>query len=190
MLRHMLLSLVGVSVLAAVAVPASSQDVRLNISAGVYSPGGADFDDTDAGPGFDAVALFSLSPRLELGAGAQWNSHGVKFSRDSYDVISLFAEPRIALGAEDASLQPFVGARLGWVRKSIDVGVRSRSANGVGLGGLAGLGYQATSTIAFELAATAYYLSFRDFIEDGTKRANSSSSGNALGLRLALVLTP
>lgn len=190
MFRHMLLSLAGISVLAVVAVPASSQDLRLSISAGAYDPGGADFEDTAAGPGFDAVALASLSPRFELGAGAQWNAHGVSFSTDNWDVISLFVEPRIRLGVEDANLRPFVAGRLGWMRKSLDVRGRNRSANGVGLGGLAGLGYQATPTIAFELAATAYYLSFGDLDEAGVTSSNSSSSGNALGLRLGLVLTP
>ena len=190
MFRHMLLSLSGISVLAAVAVPASSQDLRLSISAGAYNPGGADFEDTASGPGFDAVALASLSPRFELGAGAQWNAHGVSFSTDDWDVISLFVEPRIRLGLEDANLQPFVAGRLGWMRKSLNVRGRDRSANGVGLGGLAGLGYQATPTIAFELAVTAYYLSFGDLDEEGVMRANSSSSGNTLGLRLGLVLTP
>ena len=190
MFRHMLLSLAGTSVLAAVAVPASSQDLRLGISAGAYDPGGADFGDTAAGPGFDAVALVSLSPRFELGGGAQWNAHGVSFSTSDWNVVSLFVEPRIRLGADDANLQPFVAGRLGWMKKSLDVGGRTRSASGVGVGGLAGLGYQATPTIAFELAATAYYLSFGDLEQGGAMRANSSSSGSALGLRMGLVLTP
>ena len=55
---------------------------------------------------------------------------------------------------------------------------------------MAGLGYQVSSTLALEAAVTAYYLSFGDFKLEGQTLANSDSSGNALGLRVALVLSP
>ena len=103
--------------------------------------------------------------------------------------VSFFAEPRLELGTEDASLRPFVAGRLGWARKTIDLPVGSHTANGIGAGGLAGLGYQVSFTLAIEAAVTAYYLSFGDFDQQGQTLANSSSSGNALGLRLALVLS-
>ncbi len=190
MLRHTLLSLATLSPILFLAAPVSSQDVQLSIAAGWYSPGGDDFKDTDPGPGFDAVALFSVAPRFRVGGGVQWNVHDVDFSTDNYNVISLFAEPRVELGGEAARLQPFLAGRLAWVRKTIDVTAGSRTANGIGVGAMAGLGYQVSSTLALEAAVTAYYLSFGDFKLEGQTLANSDSSGNALGLRVALVLSP
>ncbi len=190
MFRPTLLSLAALSTILFLAAPASSQDVQLSIAAGWYNPGGDDFDDTDPGPGFDAVALFSVAPRFRVGGGVQWNVHDVDFSTDNYQVISLFAEPRLELAAPTNDLRPFLAGRVGWVRKTIDVTAGSRTANGIGVGGLAGLGYQVSSTLALEAAVTAYYLSFGDFELEGQTLANTDSTRNVLGLRLALVLSP
>ena len=190
MCRHMLLSLAALSTILFLAVPVSSQDVQLSIAAGWYNPGGNDFKGTDPGPRFDAVALFSVAPRFRVGGGVQWNVHDVDSSTDDYNVISVFAEPRLELAAPTNDLRPFLAGRVGWARKGIDLTAGSRTANGIGVGGLAGFGYQVSPTVALEAAVTAYYLSFGDFDLEGQTLANTDSTGNALGLRLALVLSP
>ena len=172
--------------LAAATTPLVAQDVQLSVAGGWYNPGGEDFDDTDAGAGYDAVVRFGLSDRLQLGFGTQWNIHGVGFTDDRYDVVSVFAEPRLSLSDASGSAIPFVAGRIAWARQSIRIGSVSRAATGLGLGGLAGVAFPLSSAVELETAVTAYYLSFSDFDVAGTTLAGSESSGNAFGLRVAL----
>ena len=166
--------------------PLAAQGVQFSIAGGWYNPGGENFDGTDAGAGYDAVVRFGVADRFQLGVGTQWNMHGVSFTDDQYDVVSVFAEPRLALSDASGSVIPFLAGRIGWTRQSIRIGTASRAAAGIAVGGLAGAAFPLGSGVELETAVTAYYLSFGDFDVDGTTLADSESSGNAVGLRVAL----
>lgn len=180
------LSLAGATLPAA---PVGAQEISVSLGGGWYQPGGEDFDDTDGGPGVHGAVGFGLTESLELGLGAQWSRHAVDFSSDDYDVIAVYAEPRLYLGA-GGPLRPFVAGRLAWVRQGIAVEGVDRNADGFGgaaeVGAALGLG----SSVALEGGASLALLSFGDFQTDRNTLDGTDSSGRALGFRLGLRVWP
>jgi hypothetical protein len=168
----------------------SGQSTEFSFASGWLNPGGEDFADTRAGPGFDVVLRRSLGARATLGLGGTWSMHGVDFTDDKYDVLGVFVEPRVLAGSGESPARPFVAGRLAWMRESIREGTQSRAANGVGGGLLAGVLVPVSDRVTLEGSVGGYLLSFGDFKADGVPLSRDGGSGNAWALRVAVNVTP
>jgi hypothetical protein len=178
-------------VLAVTATSASAQQsVELSIAGGWLSPTGGDFADTHSGFGTDLAVRVPTGERYTLGGGVHWSRHGVDFAEDSYDVLAVFAEPRVLLGSGEGSARPFVAGRIAWVREAITVGTQDRSANGLGLGLLVGAVVSVSDALDVEAGVGGYHLAFGDFRSGGSGLGIDGGSGRAIALRLALNLRP
>ncbi len=164
---------------------AAAQQHHVSLGAGWYNPGGDDFRETDSGPGLDIAVRFAAGERLYLALGGQWNSNGVDFSDDDWNVLAIFVEPSLVFGF-GTPVEPFIAGRVGWLRQSITAPSGRRTANGVGFGGFVGLRLPVVSRLAVEVAAPFYHVSFGDVEVDGVERPGSDSSGRVFGFRIAL----
>jgi hypothetical protein len=162
------------------------QSVELSLGSGWVNPGGEDFADTDAGPGFDLIVRKGAGDSFSLGLGGTWSMHAVDFTDDKYDIVGVFIEPRVLGGSEESGVRPFLAGRLAWMRESIREGTQSRAAVGVGGGLLAGFVVPLSDQVSLEGSAGGYLLSFGDFKADGAALDRSGGSGNALALRVAI----
>lgn len=168
-----------------VAGDAGAQQHHLSVGAGWYNPAGDDFRETDSGPGLDIVVRFAAGERLYLAFGGQWNSNGVDFSDDDWNVVAIFVEPSLVL-ATGTVVEPFIAARVGWLRQSITAPSGRRRGTGVGFGGFVGLRIPLASRLSVEVAAPFYGVSFGDVEVDGVEQPDSDSSGRVFGVRLAM----
>lgn len=144
----------GLSLVAA--APSSAQDGRIGLeaSAGYYMLGGDDFDAFDNALGFEALGSYAFDSGLELGIGTGITSHDLDGTiANSGDVVSVFADGRyrFAYPAPSAPhLHPFVAARVGWSRMSLDVEDEGDdpSASGLLAGAGGGVEYWFTEAVA------------------------------------------
>ena len=164
---------------------AAAQQHHLSVGAGWYNPGGDDFRETESGPGLDIAVRFAVGERSYLAFGGQWNSNGVDFSDDDWNVLAIFVEPSFVL-ATGTVIAPFIAGRVGWLRQSITARSGHRTGNGVGFGGFVGLRAPVTSRLSVEVAAPFYRVSFGDVEVDGVELPDSDSSGRVFGIRVAL----
>jgi hypothetical protein len=161
----------------------AAQDLSVSIGSGWYNPGGDDFEKTDSGIGLDAVIQRKLSEQWRIGAGAQWNRHGVPFSEDDWTVWSLFVEPQLTLET-DGRTAPLIGARAAWLRQAVDVSGGERTATGFGGGPFVGFRIALGEGSSLTLVAPLYGLWFGDYSIDGNERPDTDSSGRTFGLRV------
>ena len=163
----------------------AAQRHHMSVGAGWYNPGGADFRETESGPGLDIGVRLAAGERLYLAFGGQWNSNGVDFSDDDWTVLAIFVEPSLVL-ATGAAVEPFIAGRVGWLKQSITAPSGHRTGNGVGFGGFVGLRIPFAGRLAVEVAAPFYRVSFGDVEVDSVERPDSDSSGRVFGIRVAL----
>lgn len=189
--RRPLAALTAAAALALVLLPAAAgaQEVRFGLGAGWYQPGGDDFDDTDGGLGYHGSVGLALTESVELDLGAQWSRHDVTFSTDDYDVVALYAEPRLFLG-DSGPLRPYLSGRLAWVRQSIAVEGVSRHSTGVGGAGELGVAVALGPSVDLEGGLSLGFLSFGDFETDAGTLQDTDSSGRAVGVRVGLRVRP
>jgi len=177
--------------LAVTATRATAQgSVELSVAGAWLSPTGGDFSDTHSGFGTDLAVRIPTGERYTLGGGVHWSRHGVDFADDAYDVLAVFAEPRLLLGSREGSARPFVAGRVAWVREAITVGTQDRAATGLGLGFLVGVLIPVSDVLALEAGAGGYHLAFGDFSSGGSGLGIDGGSGRAVALRLALNVRP
>lgn len=144
---------------------------------------GDDFDGVDAGLGIDAQVRFRAGPRLTIGIGGQYTMHGVDISDEKFKVMGIFAEPRLTFSMPGASMTPFVGARLGYLRNSFSDTGTDVKASGWLLGGTGGLMFRAGPSMNIVLALMFASATFGDQEINGTTQANTDASGTSLALR-------
>lgn len=164
---------------------AAAQQNHLSVGAGWYNPGGDDFRETESGPGLDIAVRFAAGERLYLAFGGQWNSNGVDFSDDDWNVLAFFVEPSFVLSTGTV-VEPFIAGRVAWLRQSITAPSGHRTGNGVGFGGFVGLRIPLAARLSGEVTVPFYGVSFGDVDVDGVRRQDSDSSGRVFGVRVAL----
>lgn len=180
-----------VLLLAVAASSASAQrSVELSLAGGWLSPTGGDFSDTHSGFATDLAVRAPTGGRYTVGGGLHWSRHGVDFTDDAYDVLAVFAEPRVLLGSGEGSARPFLAGRIAWVREAITVGTQDRSANGLALGLLVGVVVPVSDGLDVEAGVGGYHLAFGDFSAGGTGLGIDGGSGRAIAVRLALDVRP
>lgn len=163
----------------------TAQAVDLSLGLGWYNPGGDDFENTDSGIGIDGAVHMSVSERLRLGAGVQWNQNAVPFSSDDWSVWSVFVEPQLELNSSGGAT-PFVALRAAWMRQAVDVTAGERTANGFGGGALVGVRVPLAPSVSIAVAAPIYSVWFGDYSVDGTANPETDSSGQIVGLRVSV----
>jgi len=171
------------------APPLSAQTTQIAASAGVFDPGGDDFENTDTGPGADAVVRLVFD-RFDLGLGGQWNANDVPFSDDDWTTLSVFLEPRYRFGDPDGRWTPFVGGRLAWITQSIDVEEGERTTDGWGGGLRLGVALELSPIVDLEISFPFYGVAFGDFEIDGEEFIDTDSSGSVYGLTVGVAVVP
>lgn len=173
----------GLSLVAA--MPSSAQDGRIGLeaSAGYYMLGGDDFDPFDNALGFEALGSYAFDSGLELGVGTGITSHDLDGTiANSGDVVSVFADGRYRFAYPASSaphLHPFVAARVGWSRMSLDVEDEGDdpSASGLLVGGGGGVEYWFTDAVAVTGAGMF------DLLDYGNSDELADFSGNRVVLK-------
>ena len=189
-------ALLVIALLAAVPVTLQAQEKGLGIAgnAGVFIPGGEDFEDLDSGFGAEGALSWAWASGFELGAGFRWSTHeaedeGASPEDDGVDLVGIFGEAGWRFNSRPVNsvvVMPFVKARGGYVRADIDsTDEESDDLNGWSVGGQAGLEVWLSRTLAITGAASVDFLSLEESEgEDG--RPTGSLVGITDGVKIRL----
>lgn len=176
----------GALFLALAAAPAAAQNqgrIGLEVSAGYDLPGGDELDDLDPAIGFETIGSYALDGGLELGVGLGFASHDLDGGvASSGNIVNVFGEGRYRFGVPAdrvPHLHPFLAARLGWTRLTLDIEDvgDDPSSSGLLFGGGGGVEYWFTDTVAAVGAGTIHFLNYGD--SDGLPERN----GHRIDLR-------
>lgn len=141
----------------AAAAPTTAQTggrIGLEASAGYHLLGGDDFEPFDDALGFEALGSYAFDSGLELGIGTGITSHDLDGTiANQGDIVTVFADGRYRFGYPAPSaphLHPFVAARVGWSRMTLEVAAEGDdpSASGLLVGGGGGVEYWFTDAVA------------------------------------------
>lgn len=174
----------GVSL--AAAPPAAAQTegrIGLEASAGYALLGGDDFDTFDNAIGFEALGSYAFDSGLELGVGTGITSHDLDGTiASSADIIGVWADGRYRFGFPAPAaphLHPFVSARVGWTRLTLqfDDEGDDPSASGLFVGAGGGVEYWFTDAVAAVGAGTF------DLLDYGSSDELADFSGSRVVLR-------
>lgn len=172
---------VGLLVAAPVALQAQNEGFGLEGSAGVFIPGGDDFEDLDSGFGFEGIASWAWASGLEIGAGFGRSSHD--FTEDSedfsLDVTRIFGEVVYRFNSVPTNsvvVMPYIGARGGYTRVSADID-DAESLNGSAFGGVAGFEIWLSEGFAIIGKGTLDFVTLEAFEDE-----EEGSSGTLIGI--------
>ncbi|HKS07329.1 MAG TPA: outer membrane beta-barrel protein [Gemmatimonadaceae bacterium] len=177
-------SLLAMSLLVVIAVPARAQGIKLEASLVHSTPGGDDFDGSKAGIGFDLAAVLSTPAKFSVAAGIQRTTHELEGSSDKIAALQFYAEPRMALGMLMGPVSPYLYVCASYVNNSGDIGAVEMKQKGFGFGG--GLGIKASlpmSGLSWHASAGFHSIKLGDVENDGTTVPNSDASGTMMTLR-------
>ena len=150
---------------------------------GYYILSGRDFDATNDALGVEVYGSMLVSPRVEVVLGGHYGSHGT-FVDDNLAITAAFVEPRINFTAARKT-RAFLGARLGFVHRTIKPGTTRFSSSGYGLGVVGGIRYPLSGSVELEGIATLDRISLADLF-GGSDRDSGSSLGIRAGVRVPL----
>ncbi len=174
---------VAAAVLLAVPAVANAQGIGVE-AAGIYaSLSGDDFQTTDAGFGFDAQLRLRTPGRLSLGAGLQYTSHNDDSIGESVGVLGVFAEPRLSFSVPASPITPFIGGRVGYLRRSVSAGGTDASSSGWLYGGTGGVTFRGGPMVDLMVAVVFAGASFSDYEVNGQAQTGTDASGSALAVR-------
>lgn len=181
--------------LLAVAAPLEGQRLpRIGLEAAlVYaSVSGDDFQDTDAGLGWDGQVQLGYRA-MSLGLGYERSSHHNDLLGEYVTATSLFVEPRFTLGRGGWAAIPYLSVRYSRTELSLDAfipGLGSLAADQKGYLLLAGPGLSVAlaSHVRMELALLYGRASFETAKVNGQVLANSQRQGSAFHARAGLSL--
>ena len=179
--------LIAVLALAALATTAQAQSVKWTFEgAGLYtSLSGDDFDNTDAGMGFDLQGRYQYNSKWSFGGGLMRETHGIDGVSDDAVVLGFLVEPRFHFRKLDNNLMPYATLRVAYLKNSLETGGSDYEASGnlIGLGG--GVGYAFSPNMTFGGSLTFNAISFGDVEIDGTSQDGTDTSGNGLTFRFS-----
>ena len=187
-------ALLVITILVAVPVTLQAQDRGLGIAgnAGVFIPGGEDFDGLDAGFGAEGVLSWAWASGFEVGAGFRSSTHDAEDPApedDGVDLIGIFGEAGWRFNSRPVNsvvVMPFVKARGGYVRADIDsTDEPTDDLNGWSAGGQAGFEVWLTRAFAVTGAASVDFLSLEE-AEEGEGRSTGSLVGITGGVKIRL----
>lgn len=189
-----LMSLVAAALLAFSAGAASAQELErpqgigLKVTGGLQLPTGTDFGDEGldlrGGFGAETVVSHAWAGGLELGLGVGIGFHDPRgLGADaSGELVTVFGEGLYRFRAamlHTPHLHPFVGARAGWARLSLEAETNASdpSAGGFLAGGLAGVELWLSNEVGLVASAGFDYLGFGDLDAPGVPGADSPAGG-------------
>lgn len=192
----LLLCIVASWTVSANSLAAQSQDhggsglVAGSVLGGLWTAGGNDFDGVDTGLGLEFLGRYIFPSGLSLGAGLGRTYHNVGGFTNNLEITSITGEVRLELEGGSPALRPFVGVRAALRTWHIEVpsGAFSveASANGLGIGGLAGLEFMLGPALAIEAAAHGGLMRFGDASFAGFTGTDTSVSGHSIGIHVGV----
>jgi hypothetical protein len=182
-------TLMSVAFLGAAAMPAAAQRASgptfsFEPAAFYATVNGNDFEGTDAGLGFDAQARVKFTA-LSLGLGYQRSTHAIESIDEKIVASGLFVEPRYEFSSA-SSVTPYLSARIGRVKQSLESGSSKAEASGFSFGGGAGVIMPLGKTLRLNTSASWNSLSFGDAEVDGSQIPDSKSKGSSVMLRAGI----
>jgi hypothetical protein len=180
-------ALVATVLSAAPALAQKTGGVGLGLAGGYFSPGGSDFEYTDAGVGLEASGRFHLGPSLQLlgGLGLSW--HNVTDIDETITVMRVSVEPRYTFPSQ-GTLTPFIGGRAGWAHGTASYLGTDYTQNGYYFAGAGGLMIRMSPTLSFEVEAMFGTMHLGDAKGGGATVTGSSADGSFLGVQAGVVL--
>ena len=164
-----------------------AQRFGLGAHAGYFTLSGDDFEGIEAGRGFQGNAWYLVNPRFQLGLGVVRSSHDIDVVDDNIIDLHLFVEPRLVFPAPGTRFTPFIGARLGYAKQSIEIQGLDAKATGLGYGAIAGMDVQVGPTAALEFGVTYTNFKLGDVSVEGQDFADTETSGSILGIQAGIV---
>ncbi len=172
------------------ATPAAAQGIQIDANGGVYSPGGDDFDGTDAGFGGEVGVIYNFPSGFGLGVAGRRSSHNFDDSiglvDSSFEIVGFLGVIRYAFPGQ-SSVTPYVEGRAGLSDVTLEVssgGVSAESgASGFEGGAVVGLGIPVGTKVAVDLSAMFSYLNLGDFEIGGVSLTGTESTGSVIGFR-------
>lgn len=181
MLRSMLAALAFALFLAA---PLSGQSVELGLNGGSGKYMGDDFEGAEVGFGAGGHLLFGEGD-ARFGAGVDYARYGEEDIDEKTTALDLFGLFRYMLPGESARF--FVGGKAGFSRLSAEVLDISISANGFGVGPVAGVQIP-LEAFSVEISGDVQYVSYGDVEGEGETIEGSDSTGFEAGVRVGIAV--
>ena len=173
------------------ATPALAQQktggVGLGVVGGYFSPGGSDFEYTDAGFGVEASGRLHLGPSWVMLGGFGMSWHDDSSIDETITVMRVSVEPRYLFPSQ-GTLTPFIGGRAGWAHATATAGGYDLTQNGYYFAGAGGLMIQMSPTMAFEAEVMFGSMHLGDASADGTTISDTAADGSFLGLQAGIVI--
>jgi len=167
-----------------VAAVAKASPVALQVDVAGSFLGGRDFDHVKAAPSFEVLGSVMLPTSLDIGIGANVASHDIdNTTSGNADLTNVFGEIRYRFARPVAMAthwRPFLSARVGYSRLTMDSTPEASSRDGFLVGGGGGSEYWFTDQVAAVGSAILHYVGFSDS-GDGS---GSSLAGTMTDLRV------
>jgi len=145
---------------------------------------GDDFQAADDGFGVNGSLRYNMVNGFGINGAVQWNSHDVKGTDESFNMLRIGVEPRYNFSLSNPVFTPYLGARAMWIRESAD---NNMSANGWGFGATGGMIFQTSPNFGIELGLSYDAISFGDIKVDGNTLENSDTSGGSFSIMTGIV---
>jgi hypothetical protein len=186
------LAVAAIAVLLGSTTAMAQSKISLGASGGYFSLSGDDYENTDAGFGFQGDVRFMASPNISVLAGFGYNMNSETDPTGGPDVdvntIRILLQPRYMFRLTNSQLTPWVGGHVEWHQASADVSGSDVSANGFGFGGAGGVTWWASPTIGIEASVLFQSISFGDAEVDGQTVSGTDTSGTSLGIQVGVVI--
>jgi hypothetical protein len=161
-----------------------------SVLGGLWTAGGDDFDGVDTGLGLEFLGRYIFPSGLSLGVGLGRAYHNVNGFTNNLEITSLAGEVRFELDGGFPALRPFVGVRAAFrswlIRVPSGAFTAEATANGLGLGGLAGLEFIIGPALSVEAAAHGGLMRFGDASIAGFTGTDTSLSGHSIGIQVGV----
>lgn len=191
-MQRLATALLVIAMSAAVPVTLEAQDRGFGITgnAGVFIPGGDDFEELDSGFGAEGVLSWGWASGLEVGAGFGWSTHDAE--DEEVDLTRLFGEFGWRFNSRPVNsvvVMPFVKARGGYARGSVDSDTEGDGLDfdGYGIGGAAGVEVWLSSVFGLTGQASLDFVSLEGDPDDtSAERSNGTLVGLVGGVKIRL----
>jgi hypothetical protein len=170
------------------AVQAQDRGFGIAGSAGAMIPGGEDFEELESGFGAEGALSWGWASGFELGAVLGWSTHDAE--DENVDLIRLFGEAGWRFNSRpvnSAVVMPFVKARGGYARASVDSASDGLDFDGYGVGGAAGVEVWLSRGFALTGQASLDFLSLEGDENDAdAERSTGTLVGVTGGVKIRL----
>lgn len=167
----------------------AAQGLGITAGTGYFAFTGDDVQALDAALGLEGRIWYAPSSKVSFGIGVTRLSSDVDGFTEDIATTFVFAEPRLNFVQPGGNVKPFLGARLGYARQTVEVEGTDASTSGFSFGPIGGLGIQLGSSVSLEIAGSYTFLRFGDVSVEGDSIDDTDSKGGMMSLTAGLAIS-